>query len=181
MNCGELQERLADLIGGELDRPTREAAQAHLAGCAACRDRARALGEAAAAFETGIPASEAAIRATAGMELPVSRGQATIVRLPRSATGMMSLLRYAAVILLAFSGGYWAATTRLPATGGVATSAMPSPSLRESTASPIVSANRRSTSLAADGRVVEQFAAAARAYPKSNTLTWSLLSIAKRG
>ena len=37
MNCIELNERLADYLGGELDPVEAEAVDAHLAGCAACR------------------------------------------------------------------------------------------------------------------------------------------------
>jgi anti-sigma factor RsiW len=37
MNCQELEAKLADYLGGELDAAGRQAVAAHLAGCDACR------------------------------------------------------------------------------------------------------------------------------------------------
>lgn len=45
MNCDETQQRLAAYLGRELDPSTREAVEAHLASCPACRADAEALTE----------------------------------------------------------------------------------------------------------------------------------------
>lgn len=44
MNCDDFLERASDYVDGTLDAPARAEADAHLAGCAACRDLVADLG-----------------------------------------------------------------------------------------------------------------------------------------
>lgn len=186
MNCRELREALADFIGGEADACTREAVQAHVEECEACRLETSGLVIAARAFEADLPSAETAERAGREVELvarahaatrhagfsesvldaDVRRETASVRRVSRRSLAW-PVLRYAAAILAAFGGGYWFARTT--ATGH--STAPGGPIVKEPTGrimEPI------------EMRFAKRFEEAARTYPGSSSLSWSLLSIARR-
>ncbi|GEM_PF-3527079 len=109
MKCDELtNDVLADLHDGSLDEEGRREAEAHLAGCAACRKRAeeiRDLLEAASAWpeETDMPARvDRAVAAEIGRIAEALPADTGIARVPRPF--LRILLPVAASLLLAVAG-----------------------------------------------------------------------------
>jgi anti-sigma factor RsiW len=79
MNCAELAARIADYLGDELPATERAAAEAHPAGCAACRAEVEADRQTLAALNRlAPPPAEVAARATRG--LTVVRRQPAVIR-----------------------------------------------------------------------------------------------------
>jgi anti-sigma factor RsiW len=159
MNCRTFREQLADLVAGELDSSQRAAAHEHMRTCAQCRELARGLEAAAAVVEADVVSPEEAERQTAGLALPKPHGVRPAVvrrRYPRLPT----ILRYAAVILLAFAGGYSARGWRA--------SEIASPPPPDDRASPV-------------GReLAQRYAMAMEQFPNSSALSRSLLALARR-
>jgi anti-sigma-K factor RskA len=58
MNCAQVQLLLEEYVTGELGEAERAAVEAHLGGCAACRDDLAGLEEAAALLRLGVPRVE---------------------------------------------------------------------------------------------------------------------------
>jgi hypothetical protein len=156
MNCRTFREKLADLVAGELDSPQRDAAHEHMQTCEQCRELARDLEAAAAIVEADLLPREEAERRTAALAPPAPGAPDSVVwryRLP-------AIVRYAAVILLAFICGYLARGWR---TGEVAS--LPPPDERSSLMS---------------SELAQRYAMAAEQFPDSSTLSRALLAIARR-
>lgn len=104
MNCETFREILADFLAdflaGELDQAQHTAAREHVDACAECREQTRGLQAAAAAVESTIPTVEEAERRTASLTLPAIPAPA------HRTLRLAPILRYAAVVLLAFGAGY---------------------------------------------------------------------------
>jgi predicted anti-sigma-YlaC factor YlaD len=94
MRCEDLNERLADYLGGELGTAARAEVEQHLGTCAACAAEAASLRRTLDALRT-LPES------TPGEREPQARSR-TGARAARGA----AMLRYAAAILIAFTLGY---------------------------------------------------------------------------
>ena len=105
MNCEQFNDRLADLLGGELDATQHAEARRHMETCARCRDSARGLQAAAAALEAHLPSQAEAEHRTRALSLPREPEATTTMRRPAGAWAYAAL-RYAAVITLAFGAGH---------------------------------------------------------------------------
>ena len=159
MNCRTFREQLADLVAGELDSPQRAAAHEHMQTCEQCRELARGLEAAAAVVEADVVSLEEAERQTAALTPPKPDGvRPAIVR--RRYARLSTIVRYAAVILLAFASGYSARGWRA---GEVA-----SPLPPDDRASPVIS------------EFAQRYAVATEQFPDSSTLSRSLLALARR-
>ena len=105
MDCEQFTDRLADFLGQELSAEQHEAAQQHLRSCERCRELARGLQAAAAATESNVPTVEEAAQQTDTLRLPTSPGMHA-ARRRRAPSYLLTVIRYAAVIAIAFGGGY---------------------------------------------------------------------------
>jgi anti-sigma factor RsiW len=168
MNCREFREQLAEFIGGELDAEQHAAAQSHMQSCQECRERARGLEAAAAALEAGLVSPGEAERRTAALTPPhAARPAAASGRVLRVST----VLRYAAIIMLAFAGGYlvrgWragdgAAGQQLAQTG-------------QTVVPPVIDAVP-----GVSRELADLYVRAAQKFPDSSTFSRSLLMLARR-
>lgn len=156
MNCRTFREQLADLVAGELDSPQRAAAHEHIQACEQCRELARGLEAAAAIVEADVLSPAEAERHTAALAPPAPAAPDSAVRRYR----LTPLMRYAAVILLAFICGYLARDWRT----GEAASVPPADD---------------GSSLVSD-ELAQRYAIATEQFPDSSTLSRSLLAIARR-
>ena len=118
MNCEQFNDRLADLLGGELDSSQHADARQHMETCARCRDSAHGLQAAAAALEAHVPSQAEAERRTRTLSPPRGPQATTTMRRPAGAWAYAAL-RYAAVIVLAFGAGSAYRNTS-PADNGIA-------------------------------------------------------------
>lgn len=159
MNCRTFREQLADLVAGELDSQQRAAAHEHMQTCEQCRELARGLEAAAAVVEADVVSPEEAERQTAALAPPKPHGMRPAIvrrRYPRLST----IVRYAAVILLAFAGGYSARGWRADE--------IASPLPPDDRASPVSS------------ELAQRYAIATEQFPDSSALSRSLLALARR-
>ena len=171
MNCRTFREQLADLVAGELDLPQRAAAHEHMQTCEQCRELARGLETAATVVEAGVVSLDEAERQTAALtppapvasNVPVRRLAGVSDSAPDSAVRryrLSAIVRYAAVILLAFASGYSARGWRA---GEVASSLPP-----DDRASPVSS------------EFAQRYAIATEQFPDSSTFSHSLVALARR-
>ncbi len=159
MNCRTFREQLADLVAGELDSPQRAAAHEHMQTCEQCRELARGLEAAAAVVEADVVSLEEAERQTAALTPPKPHGvRPAIVR--RRYPRLSTIVRYAAVILLAFASGYSARGWRADED--------------VSEALAVDGASRVS------GELVDRYTKATEQFPNSSALSRSLLALAQR-
>lgn len=125
MNDEEFQELLADYIAGELDEQRAAAFRAELESNAERRRLARQLQAAAAALEANVLSDEDAQSRTASLSLQEIAARAGGGAPPRVSRAVRFkhyrlgvVLRYAAVIVLAFGAGFvvrgWRSEAREP-------------------------------------------------------------------
>ena len=158
MNCTQFQLILADYVAGELPPDRRADAQRHAVACRACAEELAGLQSAAAVFDSGHLSDSIAAQHTDDLSL---RSGSPLRQSPaphRYATPAWT--RYAAVIALAFTGGY---VVRGIGTTGAAT---------EPDARDVTSAST------APPAVVERYNSLADARPDAPTFTRSLLALA---
>ena len=84
MNCRELEAKLADYLGDELDAVSRQAVVEHLAGCDACRGELDALAGTVARMQR-LDTVDARRAAEATSELRVVRDRPLMLRLASTA------------------------------------------------------------------------------------------------
>jgi anti-sigma factor RsiW len=175
MNCQRLREQLADFVAGELDAQQRAAAQQHIDACEQCRELVRGLQAAAATLESGLISANEAERQTASMAAPRARAASDVPI--RGVPGVLSsfertlvwrrrlstIVRYAAIVLLAFVGGYFARGWRLHQRA-----ARQEPARLGLEAAPQVSRE-----------LASRYAEAAQQFPDSSTFSRSLLMLAR--
>ena len=89
MNCNEIEQQLADYLGGELEASAVEAVDAHLAACETCRREVASLGHTLDALNR--------------LDAPVV---ATSTR-ARSRIGKLQPFAYAATLLIGLGVGWW--------------------------------------------------------------------------
>ncbi len=155
------RELLADYLAGELDEQQAAAFRAELAASAERRKLASELQAAAAALEGNVLSENEARQRTEDLKLelpsPLKRAHAS------EATGrykrLFAALRYAAVIALAFGGGY---IVRGWQSGSPETTSAPPPMAE------------------INERYVANFAEATQLFPHSSTFTRSLLMLARK-
>lgn len=105
MNCQDFENRLPDALGGELAESDQARFDAHLSDCEKCRDEYDSLKNAVGRMQSLPEPGAVAIRRIGdGLFLTPSNG--IPARAPRWTQRSRTLLRYAAVILLAFIAGY---------------------------------------------------------------------------
>jgi hypothetical protein len=172
MNCNELQQHLADLLGDELHGEPRTAAEAHLAECPTCRGLVAELQDVARLVSARAPTLPEAWRSVCaapgvveGAAGPARDEQERIAagptrgdRGPRIRTRSLAFARYAAAAAVAFGLGYAARDV-----GGRST-----PSAAPSTA---VVAEQ-------SDRFEARFARASQSHPHASTLGRALLALA---
>ncbi|MBU0638208.1 MAG: zf-HC2 domain-containing protein [Planctomycetes bacterium] len=156
MNCAMFRERLADYIGGELEPEQHAVFATHVSECPTCRAEVRALQAAAAVLDAGVLSREEAAERTATLAPPVAVA-ARVPRLARRPRMIYAALRYAAVVALAFGAGYGARGWRV--------TPVESP--------PVVVVERQ-----INPRLVHRLEQAAKRFPRSTSLSWSLLCLA---
>jgi anti-sigma factor RsiW len=162
MNCHEFNQVVADYIGGELDAEARTAAQQHLGVCAACRQSATELQAAAAAIEAGIPNEAEATELTAGLRPPALTLPMTTRAAGRPRVGV--ILRYAAVIVLAFGCGWLVR-------GGGASASEVAPAAQSADAWAAAPLSRQ---------LAQQYERAARSFSNASTFSRALVTLARR-
>ena len=156
MNEERFRELLADYVAGELDSENAAELRAELARDPRRRALAKELQAAAAALEADLPSLEEAEQRTATLTLPaVGRAASTKPR------WLHALLRYAAVIALAFGAGFLARDWQQPRD-------VPPPQAAPRIEPDVVNA-----------RYAAGFARAAREFPQSELFSRSLLMLAR--
>jgi len=155
------RELLADYLAGELDEQQAAAFRAELAASAERRRLANELQAAAAALESNVLSENEARQRTEDLKLepppPLKRphaGEAT-----RRYQRLYAVLRYAAVVALAFGAGF---LVRGWQSGSPEATSAPSP---------VTEINER---------YVANFAEATQSFPQSSTFTRSLLMLARK-
>jgi anti-sigma factor RsiW len=160
MNDEKFRELLADYLAGELDEQQAAAFRAELEASPERRRLANELQAAAAALEANVLTDDEARRRTEGLELevPLSVDGRRTLKPPRQYKRLFTVLRYAAVIALAFGTGFlvrgW--QSRSPAT---ASAPPPAAEINE--------------------RYLANFVEATQSFPQSSTFTRSLLMLAR--
>ena len=104
MNCTYFHKVLADYIAGELAPERHADAQRHAAECRACADELAGLQSAAAVLDSGRLGHTNVVQATDSLLLPTAPRVTTDAG-PRH-YGIPIWARYAAVMVVAFAGGY---------------------------------------------------------------------------
>jgi anti-sigma factor RsiW len=166
MNDEKFEELLADYLAGELDEQQAAAFRAELESNEQRRKRAQELQAAAAALEANLLSDEEARRRTESLSLQdiamrgADRAPKVSSRLTRFGhRRLKAVLRYAAVIVLAFGAGFvvrgWRSDTR-------------EPSLPVTTAAPV------------NERYVQDYLRVTKAFPQSSAFSRSLLMLARR-
>ncbi|MCC6677177.1 MAG: zf-HC2 domain-containing protein [Phycisphaerales bacterium] len=153
--CADVESLLAELLGGELDAPSRTRIEAHMARCEACRVRAARLQGARdliAASSGGAASADLATRALTMPTAPI-RGKLRPAR----------WLAAAAVLGLMFAVGFAAGRGSRPA-------AAPGP------AAPLT----EKPPMADRPAFAQRYAEAAREFPRSGSMAWALTSLARR-
>ncbi|MFQ5806428.1 MAG: hypothetical protein ACE5I3_08260 [Phycisphaerae bacterium] len=167
MNDEKFRELLADYIAGELDDQQVAAFRAELEASEERRKLAHELQAAAAALETNVLSHEEAERRTAALEVEDARATSAggaDQRAARSAPPrhdrLRAVLRYAAVIVLAFGSGFlargWRSSDR---------EVIPSPP-------PLPGS--------IDERYAADFIRVTQLFPESSTFSRSLLMLARK-
>ena len=201
MNCREFENCKAEYLAGELSADAFEAAGGHVESCAECRAEIAGLQAAAAVFEAGrlgeseareLAGTSGTMRSGAEPMMPIAglaaheRGDLhvearlgdppgttrTPVRRISIRRGAPALLRYAAVVALAFGAGYW----------------MRGPGVSRSAASPIATGKNPDSALSdplTDDRpvnpaFVKGYRRATEEYPSASSFSKSLLALARR-
>jgi transposase len=145
MTCNEFRNHLADHLGGEAAAGAEQALRRHAETCGECRDELAGLELALATLEQS--------------RLTRAQAEQRVSQTPRAISLAPALLRYAAVIALAFGGGYAVRGMRSPA-------ATPAPAHVAPAVQPAELASR--------------YVAASSAYPRASSLTHALLAIAPK-
>lgn len=108
MNCREFDERLADLLGGELDPEEARSLEDHAAECPHCRAEYDSLADARDALQE-LPALSPHEAARQSSAVAPRSGEAFPARPPRPSRAAMSWLgpawRYAAMLLMGIGIG----------------------------------------------------------------------------
>jgi hypothetical protein len=177
MTCNTFRAQLAELIGGELDPARHAAAVEHLKTCPDCRAHAGGLEAAAEAVQATLLSHEEALRQTAGLTAPHAvRGEYGEVAAPPSygisrsysrTPWLTRLVRYAAMIMVAFAAGFMYGSRQLPEAD------LPVPIVVD----PAMGIPVQPT---VNPVYVWRFAQASKDYPDSSTLSRSLLSLASQ-
>jgi anti-sigma factor RsiW len=102
MSCAAFEDRLDDYVDGALDEASFQDVEAHLAGCAACREREREL-RALLAAAAALPRTVAPPR-DLWPGVAARLGRPRVVAWPRLPSGRPALLAAAAVLLAAVAG-----------------------------------------------------------------------------
>jgi anti-sigma factor RsiW len=165
MNDAEFQELLADYLAGELDEHRAAAFRAELESNEERRKLAHELQAAAAALEVNALSDEESQRRVEALrfeDLHARAAHAAQSSRPIRAghPRLSAVLRYAAVIALAFGAGFVVRGWRSEA--------------RESPASPVVSSS------SINERYVTGYQRVSQAFPRSSSFTRSLLVLARR-
>lgn len=147
MTNEQFNDLLADWLGDELSPDDRTAFERELAANPLRRAEAQRLREA-----------QDLVRALARPQPQLRQPHPAMLRVVAAA------LRYAAVIALAFAGGYMARGPDAPATQPAAPRVVEQPPARAP----------------GDSRLADRYAAALRKFPDSPTLSHSLLMLARR-
>jgi anti-sigma factor RsiW len=181
MNDAEFRELLADYIGGELDEQRAAAFRAELEADPQRRRLAEELQAAAAALEANVVSPEEAKERTEALELArISRDSANASRRALRADRVRSIrfravLRYAAVIVLAFGGGFlargWMPGTR--SSVGAADQTRP-------VAGDQMSVPPLEVTTAINEQLVVNFRQATKSFPESSTFSRALLALARK-
>jgi anti-sigma factor RsiW len=163
MNEGRFRELLAEYVAGELDDRQAAAFRAELEANPQRRKLAQELQAAAAALETNVLSETEAEHRVASLRLE-GAGLGTASERPahpghRRHARWRASLRYAAVILLAFSTGFlvrgW-----LPGERGAMAKTSPTPAINE--------------------RYLANFLQVTQSFPESSAFSRSLLALARR-
>lgn len=155
MTCKHVRDQMADFIGGELSAEQTAVVRDHLASCDACAREARGLQAAAAVVEAGdLSATAAAAKALTIDWETIERAAQSTAKSTRIRPRAAALLRYAAVIAIAFAGGYLARGPRLAG-----------PETRTMVTDPEMALARR-------------YETASRSYPHASEMSKSLLALA---
>jgi anti-sigma factor RsiW len=161
MNDEEFRELLADYVAGELDEERAAVFRAELEANEERRRLARELQAAAAALEANVVSQEEAERRTAALELRgAAFSAAGSTRRGGGQRRLPAVLRYAAVIVLAFGAGFLARGWQSES------SAQAPPPLAQT-----VEINER---------YVTDFVKFTQSFPKSSTFSRSLLALARK-
>ena len=161
MNCQQLEPHLPDLLGGELSPELGLACAAHLADCSGCRARVEALQNVQALLRDAATGAERfPLRAIGGISQSARTAPSSIAR------PMFVVLRYAAVIVLAFLAGFATRAPGKPVGGATGTSA--------------VAAAAGAGDPAANPRLQREYREIASAHPEATSFGRTLLLLARR-
>lgn len=156
------RELLADYLAGELDEQQAAAFRAELKANAERRKLADELQAAAAALEANVLSDDEARRRTEDLQLSVapSRKRPRPVERTAGHQRLFAVLRYAAIIVLAFGAGFLARgrQSETPETSGA--------SLAQTTE--------------INDRYVANFVRATQSFPESSSFSRSLLMLARK-
>lgn len=160
MHCEEVRSLLADAVGRELTTLDSRRLEQHTAECVECRDSLTSLRDTAAALRALAPAGPATAAQIATIPFP---------RPPRSgARETLVVLRYAAVIFLAFAAGYLSRGFSVESRYGSPT--------------PVTDAgaSRPAAADALESYIARNYPRVASEHPNVSQLGLSLLSLARR-
>lgn len=160
MNCTQLEPHLPDLLGGELSPELGLACAAHLADCGTCRARVEALQDVQALLRDAATGAERLpLRAIGGMSRSARPAPTSIAR------PMFAVLRYAAVIVLAFLAGFATRAPGKPVTPAGSSAVAPAAGPGE---------------LASNPRLQREYREIASAHPEATSFGRTLLLLARR-
>lgn len=149
IQCREIEDLLADALGGELTQAGRAEFDAHIATCSACQEEFRRSQEALEIMRSLPGPMDAQVREF-GRAWTIDPAQVSAAMVHGKGGRWRGLLRYAASILIAFTAGYgmhsgfmlWDSgdTQQTPA---VAPHAAPGPTVSDTLESALRAARRR--------------------------------------
>lgn len=166
MTDEEFRDLLAEYIAGELDEQRAAAFRAELEANEQRRKLAEELQAAAAALEVNLVSEEQAEQRTAGLKLETAaiRGPDAVSETARPVVlryaRIRAVLRYAAVVVVAFSAGFLARGW--------------------SSADQQVAARTEAPAAPINERYIDKFVEATQSFPESSSFARSLLALARR-